>query len=314
MDSPAPPLEHRHRSATLVCRDWHSAANSGELNRELHVCAGSPGVVPRLRWLQQWVLRHCSRHVTRVLLALALAAALASAEHHEACAIVAGTLAACTGLQEAHIISPVSPMGWRARQQVRTGHARLGRRFRCEQSPAVALGACHLLLTTFSDLPLGRPLLVQDGVLAALTRLSLYRFRFAQNNTLGRLPSLQRLQLSSCATLPSDLSALTSLEALAVENSHCHGLNLNQSDAARLEAVLPSLTRLTGLWIDASASDPAFEHPPATLTALTRLRLLSLESINGGGAEGAALPDGPWLAGLERLVQANVCCTTACRR
>jgi len=116
---------------------------------------------------------------------------------------------------------------------------------------------------------------------------------------LMQLTNMQRLVLSGCTSVPECLGQLTSLQALHLDNARrC----LDDSDSANLAAALPHLTCLTQLALQShceSELDEGLHAPPRELAGLTQLRRLAWI---GGAADGATLPAGPWLAGLERLV------------
>ena len=109
---------------------------------------------------------------------------------------------------------------------------------------------------------------------------------------LARLP-LTRLELGVCCAVPSCLSALATLEALAVDGSQYSDFD-DQTVALRLCDALPRLTRLTYLALDLETPSPL-----AQLTALPNLRSLYWGPSLRTGA--ILLPPGVWLSGLQAL-------------
>lgn len=105
---------------------------------------------------------------------------------------------------------------------------------------------------------------------------------------LARLTRLQHLDLSRiCGPMPECLSRLTQLRFLAIDYRG------DFADEA-MEVVgrqLPYLSHLTRLQLDIT-----------TDTALALTTLCHLNSLRCNTTDGTALPAGPWLATLQRLV------------
>jgi len=137
---------------------------------------------------------------------------------------------------------------------------------------------------------------LQIGTLCNLRFLGIWHpFKDAGSYApLTRLSQLHTLKLAGCVyVLPDCLSALTSLQSLAVEGC---SVNAEQQAAmaAGLSHALLHLTQLTQLQLALRSPGPL-----ASLTALVSLRQLSWwGALDGDGAE---LPHGRWIQQLEGL-------------
>lgn len=307
------PLKDRVAGTALVCRRWRELSASRQLLEV--VCVKLSGadvasVLPRLRALLLWLLRHAP-HATRTL-SLALShggppgggAHMPSEGAAEAVALLnncATVCAAATRLSISHCATLV-PNGWvvalRGLREVRL-HAdtRLHMLSTLEglsQMRCLELTAPGILMAPGVHLPRGLTSLViaedrglemlpQFGELTALHTLHLRGVGYgsAGFSPLPKLRGLRSLHLDGCR-LPACLPSLSSLEALRLCGVHAghtgHGAGGDSlaaaSLAAELDAALRPLSRqLTCLTL---AQLPAAATCPPALAGLCSVQLLTV--------------------------------------
>ena len=137
---------------------------------------------------------------------------------------------------------------------------------------------------------------------AALTNLRQLTLNFADYGSDGYAPltalrSLRGLWLANVCWLPANLSQLTWLESLTVDDE-AELLQQDPEHGALLRAALPHLTWLRHLTLHSVLE---LKSPPAALAGLSQLHTFIWLDRRAPPAADAALPAGPWLGSLRRL-------------